>query len=195
MQSDDVVLSEVVILIHHADGLAGIVLQDVGGIDPGLDLVVRLPADRPRKILRVVPFGGAARHEHLRHLLGVHVFLDRGVARRAQRIEDQQHLVGLDQLARLFHGLGRIVAVIIGNEVDLAAVDAAFGIDLVEVGRFGLADGGVGGCRARIRHDVADLDLGIGRAGSYFFCALALPAIATASSPANATDVAWFKTR
>src|SRR5882757_5564781 len=31
--------------------------------------------------------------------------------------------------------------------------------------------------------------------GSYFFWALAVLAIATASSPANATDMAWFKIR
>src|SRR5437773_1344601 len=31
--------------------------------------------------------------------------------------------------------------------------------------------------------------------GSYFFCALAVLATATASSPANATDVAWLKIR
>src|SRR5436190_23091894 len=31
--------------------------------------------------------------------------------------------------------------------------------------------------------------------GSYFFWALALLATATTSSPASATDVAWFKTR
>ena len=85
------------------------------------------------------------RDEQLRHLLGVHVFLDRGVAGRAQRIEDQQHLVGLDQLARLLDGLRRAVAVVIGDEVDLAAVDAAFGVDLVEIGGLGLADRGIGG--------------------------------------------------
>src|SRR5258708_193072 len=45
-----------------------------------------------RKILRIVPFGRTAQDEDLRHLLGVHVFLDRGVAGCAERIEDQQHL-------------------------------------------------------------------------------------------------------
>src|SRR2546421_10274161 len=31
--------------------------------------------------------------------------------------------------------------------------------------------------------------------GSYFFCALAVPASAIASSPANAMEAVWFKTR
>jgi hypothetical protein len=38
----------------------------------------------------------------VRHFLGVHVFLDRRIGRRAQRLEDQQHLVAFDELARLF---------------------------------------------------------------------------------------------
>ena len=45
--------------------------------------------------------------------------------------------------------------------LDSAAVDAALAVELVEIGRLGLADGGVGRRRARIGHDVADLDLGV----------------------------------
>ena len=60
VQSDQVVLAEIVVLIEHADGLARIILQDVGGIDACFDLVARLPADGPREVLRIVPFGGAA---------------------------------------------------------------------------------------------------------------------------------------
>ena len=39
----------------------------------------------------------------------------------------EKHLVALDQLARLLDRLRRAVAVVIGDEVDLAAVDAALG--------------------------------------------------------------------
>src|SRR2546430_7949344 len=45
-----------------------------------------------------------------------------------------QHLVALDQLAHLLHRLGRRVTVVIGDEVDLTAVDAAFGVHFLEVG-------------------------------------------------------------
>jgi hypothetical protein len=38
--------------------------------------------------------------------------VDRRVRRRAQRIEQQQHFVLLDELARLLHRLGRAVAVV-----------------------------------------------------------------------------------
>src|SRR5262249_46381969 len=54
------------------------------------------------------------------------------------------------------------------NEIDLASVDAAFRIDLVEIGGFGLADGRVGRGRPGIGHDIADLDLGVGRTGIVF---------------------------
>src|SRR5262249_15417224 len=126
-------------------------------------LVVRLPADGPWEMLRVVPFGGAGRDEQLRHLLGVHVFLDRRVGRRAERLEGEQHLVALDELSDLLDRLGRAVAVVVGDEIDLAAVDAALGIDLVEIAGDRLTDDAVGRGRAAVRIGVADLDLGVAR--------------------------------
>jgi len=105
----------------------------------------------------------------LRHLLCVHVFLDRRVRRRAERVEDQQNFVALDQLARLFDRLRRAVTVVVTDEVDLAPVDTAFGIDLVEVGGFGSGDHAVSGGGTAIGIDVADLDLGIGGADVVFF--------------------------
>ena len=80
----------------------------------------------------------------------------------------KQNLVALHQLARLLDRFRRAVAVVIADEVDLAAVDAAFGVDLLEVGLFGLADHAIGGGRTAIGHDVADLDLGVGGAGVVF---------------------------
>ena len=171
-QSDHVVFSEIIVLVKNTDLLARIVLQDVFGVDASLDLVAGLPANGPREILRVVPLGRARRNEDLRHLLGIHVFVDRAVGRRTQRIEDQKHLVAFDQLACLLDGFRRAIAVVIGNEIDLAAVDAALGIDLVEIGFLGLADGRVGRRRPRIGHDVADLDLGVGRARIVFLLRL-----------------------
>ena len=133
-----------------------------------LALVARLPAHRPREVLRVVPLGGAGGDEQLRHLLRVHVFVDRRIRRRAERIEDEQDFVALHELARLLDRLGRAIAVVIADEVDLAAVDAAGVVDHLEVGGLGLADHAVSGSGTAIRHDVADLDFGIGRAGIVF---------------------------
>ena len=146
----------------------GMVLQDVLREDAALALVVRLPAHRPREVLRVAEFRRAGRDEQLRHLLGVHVFLDRGVVRGAEAVEDQQHFVVFDQPARLFDCLRRRVAVVVADERDLAAVDAALGVDLVEIGRERLADRAIGRSRPAVRHDVADPDLGIARAGIIF---------------------------
>ena len=95
-----------------------------------LALVVGLPAHGPGEFLGIVPLGGAGGDEQLRHLLRIHVFLDRRIRRRAERIEDEEDLVALDQLAGLLDRLRRAVGVVIADEVDLAAVDAAFGIDL-----------------------------------------------------------------
>ncbi len=164
LQAENIVLAEIVVLIEQADPGVGIVLQDVGRIDARLRPVVRLPADGPGEVLGIAPARGAGGDEQLRHLHGVHVFLDRGVAGGAERGENQEDLVALDQLARLLHGLGRAVGVVIGDEVDLAAVDAAIVVDHPEIGAHGLADDAIGRCRPRIRHDVADLDLGVGDA-------------------------------
>ena len=133
-----------------------------------LALIIRLPAHRPREMLRIAPFGGAGRDEKLRHLLGVAVFVDRGVGRRAERVEQQQHAVAFDQLAHLLDGLRRAVAVVIGNEIDLAAVYPALLVDHVEKGGLRLADHAVGRGRAAIRVRVADLDLGVAGAGVVF---------------------------
>ena len=149
------------------------VLHDVLRVDARFGLVARLPAHGPWEVLRIGPFRRTGRDEQLRHLLGVHVFLDRRISRRAQRVHDEQHFVILDQLARLLHRLRRAVAVVIGDEGDLAAVDAALLVDHLEIGSLGLADGRVGRSRAAIRHDVADLDLGIGGAGIVFLLRVA----------------------
>ena len=102
-------------------------------------------------MLGIVPLVGAASYEQLRHLVVVEVAPDRGVGRRAKRIEQQQHLVLLDQLTRHFDGLRRAVAVIAADEIDLAAVDAALIIDHGEIGSVRFADGAVGSKLGRYR--------------------------------------------
>src|SRR6185437_9197747 len=166
-----VILAEIVVLVEHADLAVGLGLQDVGGIDVPFALVVRLPADRPGVVFGVVPFGGAGRDEQLRHLLLVHVVPDGAVGRGAERAFDQQHAVLLDQLARLLDGFRRGVGVVVGNEIDLAPVDAALFVDQLVVGGLRLADRAVRRGRPAIGHGVADLDLAVGDAGAVFLCA------------------------
>ena len=161
----EVVLAEIVVLVEHDDLGVRLFLHQVFRIDQRFALIAGLPSDGPRKVLRIVPLGGAGGDEQLRHLLGVQIFLDRGVGRRAERVEHHQHLVALDQLAHLFDGLRRTVGVVVGDELDLAPVDAAVFVDHLEIGFFGLADDAIGGGGAAVGHDVTDLDLGIGRTG------------------------------
>ena len=75
-------------------------------------------------------------------------------------------MILLDQLAYVFDGLRRAVAVVADDEVDLAAVDTAVVINHREVGRFRLTDGAVAGSRPAIRHRAADFDLGVGNTRS-----------------------------
>jgi hypothetical protein len=88
------------------------------------------------------------------------------VACRAERVEQRQHLVFFDHLAHKLDGFRRAVAVIAGDEVDPAAVDAALFVDHVEIGDFGLADRAVGRGRTAIGHGVAELDFGVAGAWS-----------------------------
>src|SRR3989304_5461733 len=77
-------------------------------------------------------------------------------------------LVESDELARLLDGLGRAVAVVVGDERHLAAVDAALGVDLVEIGGERAADQAIGGGRTAVGVDVADLDRAVAGAGIVF---------------------------
>jgi len=80
----------------------------------------------------------------MRHLLLVHVLVDRAVRRRAEGLEERGDLVLLDQLAHHLDGLGRRVAVVVSDVVDLPPVDPAFVVDLLEVGADDLPDRAVG---------------------------------------------------
>src|SRR5215831_10071471 len=84
--------------------------------------------------------------------------------RRSQRTENKQDLVTFNELARLLHCLVRAVGVVIADEVDPAAVDAALGVDLVEVGGIAAAEFAKGRGRPAVGHGIADLDFAVARA-------------------------------
>ena len=83
-------------------------------------------------------------------------------------LESEEDFVALHELADLLDRLRRAVGVVILDQVDLAAVDAALVVDHLHVGGLRLADIGIDGIGARERHGLADLDFGIGRAGVVF---------------------------
>src|SRR5258705_9620321 len=82
-------------------------LQQEFGVDSRFALIAWLPAHSPREFLRIAPLCRASGDEQLRHLLRVHVFVYRGIARRSQRTEDQQNFIAFDELAGLLHRLWR----------------------------------------------------------------------------------------
>src|SRR5262249_22624423 len=58
-------------------------------------------------------------------------------------------------------GLGRLIAVVVGDEIDLAAVDAALVVDHLPECLMRLPDDAVGRRRTTVGVGVTDLDLGI----------------------------------
>src|SRR5690606_40941236 len=119
------VLAEVVVLVEDGDLGVGLLLLEVGGVDAGLGDVVGLPADGPRVLGVGAPLGCAGGDEHLRNLALVGVVPGGGGGGGAERLEEREHLLLLDQAAGLLDGLGRLVAVVADDDLDLAAVDAA----------------------------------------------------------------------
>src|SRR5204863_9271856 len=132
LQAGEAALPEVVVLVEDADLLAREVLLDVVAEDLALDLVARLPAERVRMRLGVVPARAPRRDEQVRDLRRVEVVDDLRVRGRAEPVEDPEDLVLQDELARDADRLGRVVAVVLVGVVDLAAVDAALGVDIRE---------------------------------------------------------------
>ncbi len=163
LEALEVVLAVVVVLHQHADLGVLDVGQRVLGIDHALGVVIGLEAHRPRELLGLAPLRRAGRHVEMRHLLLVDVFVDRRVGRCAQRVEQAEHLVLLDELARHLDRLGRRVAVIERDEVDLAAVDAAGVVDHLPEDLVSLADHAIGRRRTAVWAEMTDLDLGIAR--------------------------------
>ncbi len=115
------------------------------------------------------PFGSShlvapVADEQLRHLVLVHVVPDRAVGRGPERAGIQKHLIFLDQLARHLDGLGRRISVVVGDEIDLAAVHPALVVDHLVIGGHRFADRSVGRGGSAVKAGIADLDLGIGDA-------------------------------
>jgi hypothetical protein len=113
-----------------------------------LGLVVGIVAHRPGEVLRVGEFRCTGCGEELRHFLAIEIFLDGGVRRRADDLESEQDLVALDEFAHLFDGFRWRIGVVILDQIELAALDAALFVDHLEIGSLRLADAGVGRRRA-----------------------------------------------
>jgi hypothetical protein len=73
------------------------------------------------------------------------------------------------KFAHLLERLGRHVAVVQADQVDLAAVDAAFGVDLGEIGVLRVPNLAIYGHWAAVGRGLAELYLCIANTGAIFF--------------------------
>ena len=104
----------------------------------------------------------------LRHALRVEIFVHGGLRRGAERAEQRQHFLLLDQPPRRLDAFRRAVGIVHGEELDLAAVDAALLVQHLEIGLADPAEHAIERAGAGMRHGLAELDLGIARARIVF---------------------------
>jgi hypothetical protein len=109
-------------------------------------------------IVDLVRAGGA---KQLRHLVLVEIRSDRQIGEAAKGLKDERDALLFDEPPGLFDGLGRAVAIVKADEVELAAVDPALLVDHLEIGGLGPGDRAVGGSGSAVREALANLDLGI----------------------------------
>src|SRR5205823_4501834 len=122
----------------------------------------------PRELLVAAAYlGGAGAGEDLGDLDSVQIAADRNRVLRADRVEDREDLVLLDELAGQLQRPRGVVAVVAVQVLELASMDAAAGIDVLEVGVRGWADGAEGRGLAAERDGAADQDLGAGDSWSF----------------------------
>jgi hypothetical protein len=170
LQRVEVVLAVIVVLVQHRDLRIRLLRQNEFCKTPGLADKAQIAADRPWVMLRVAKARGAGEQKHLRHLALVEVALHRGVGRRAERAEDAEDLVPLDETTGLLDGFGWAVAVIERDELDFATVDPAGVVDHAVIGRLRAPDRRERRGRPAIGDRLPDLDVSVRNAG----CRLAL---------------------
>src|ERR1700694_2683759 len=85
--------------------------------------------------------------------------MHRAVGGGSQRAEHQQHFILFDELPGLLDRLGRRVRIIEADELYLSAVDAALGVDLLEISFLCPTDDAEPGHRAAVWESLADADL------------------------------------
>jgi len=151
--------AEFVVLVDGADLLRVLLLGQLR--QPGAHLVV--VGHRERVLQPVERLVHLARRGHRQEVDDVLLELDRHrrvVLRGADVAGDDEDLVLVDQLLRGQHRAPRVVAVVLGDQLELAAVDAALLVDLVDAQQHALPHGlAEGGHRARQVLDRADQDL------------------------------------
>ena len=99
------------------------------------------------------------------HFLLVHITVNGGIGWSAQGIEEKGDLILFDEAAHLLHRLGRTVAIIERNKVDLAAANTALLIDHVPERGLKLSNHAIGRRWAAVSDGMTNLDLRRGYPG------------------------------
>jgi hypothetical protein len=128
------VAAEIVVLVEDRDLGVRLHAEHVFGQDACFRRVERQPGQRPFVVVRIVPLRGPRIQQQLRHALGIEIFMHGGLRRGAERAEQRQHFLLLDQPPRRFDRLGRAIGVVHREEPDLAPVDAALLVQHLEIG-------------------------------------------------------------
>ena len=140
LQARKIVLAGLIVLVEQADLRVRMVVQDVACIDADLGSQVWCEPHGPWMVDRILEPHCAPADEELRDLAVIEVFLNRDVGRAPDRLEYEQYLVAFDELAHLLDGLGWRPRVIVGDQVDLASIDAAELVDHPEIRGLDFAD-------------------------------------------------------
>ena len=95
--------------------------------------------------------------------LRVEIFVHGGLRRGAERAEQRQHFLLLDQPPRRLDAFRRAVGVVHGEEFHLASVDAALFVQHLEIGLADAPQHAVERAGTGMRHGLAELDFGVAR--------------------------------
>ena len=125
------VAAEVGVLRHRADRLVVVLLDE--HLHAGAHLVVVRSRQAELQVMqRLVHRARRGQREDVRHALGELVGHRRVVHRRAAVGDHHEHVVAVDQLVGGLDRARNLVLVVLDDVLDLAAVDAAGGVGLVE---------------------------------------------------------------
>ena len=130
LEGPEEIAAEIVVLVEDADLRIRLHAHDVLGENPRFGRIQRQARHGPFVVLRIVPFRRAGVEQQLRHALGIEIFVHGGLRRGAERAEQRQHLLLLDQPPRRLDAFRRAVGVVQGQEGDLAPVDAALSLSI-----------------------------------------------------------------
>ena len=125
-------LAQLIVLVEDADLRIGLRGEDVLGVDAPLGAGGRVEADRPGEILGIVKLIGTGRDKQLRCLVLVEIGPNRQIGEAAKALKGERDAVFFYEPPGQLDGLGRAIAIIKADEVELAAVAPPFSLIILK---------------------------------------------------------------